>query len=269
PHVSGEAEPTRIAGVRRDLALPQRQRNPVILDKGAGWPQASNVARFAQPSSGPPACRGHEEEGTTSEGRSSQGETVPPRRPKRPPRCPPTRGSETPVTSRPRLYLPPWIRLGTERQRDPNALRLRFPDEDHSASTHRVRASATHRGVPIRETTCGSVQDAWRMCLGNLKSIAEGRGDSVRPDHSPVSSPDVRLSALVEAAPSKVFDAFAIPGHVAHWTTGGVPRQEARVEPRPGGAFSFESVAEPDRVVEWVPNQRVVLQRSLEPDRRI
>src|SRR2546430_11758899 len=35
-HVSGEAEPTRIAGVRRDLALPQRQRNPVILDKGAG-----------------------------------------------------------------------------------------------------------------------------------------------------------------------------------------------------------------------------------------
>jgi len=28
-------------------------------------------------------------------------------------------------------------------------------------------------------------------------------------------------------------------------------------------------VAEPDRVVEWVPNQRVVLQRSLEPDRRI
>ncbi|TLZ89620.1 MAG: hypothetical protein E6K04_08055 [Methanobacteriota archaeon] len=100
---------------------------------------------------------------------------------------------------------------------------------------------ATHRGVPIRETTCGSVQDAWRMCLGNLKSIAEGRGDSVRPDHSPVSSPDVRLSALVEVAPSKVFDAFANPGHVAHWTTGGVPRQEARVEPRPGGACSFES----------------------------
>src|SRR5207247_8377478 len=96
----------------------------------------------------------------------------------------------------------------------------------------------------------------------------EGRRDSVRPDHSPVSSPDVRLSALIEAAPSKVFDAFANPAHVAHWTTGGVPRQEARVEPRPGGAFSVESVEEPDSVVEWVPNQRVVLKRSLEPDRR-
>ncbi len=48
-HVSGEAEPTRIAGVRRDLALPQRQRNPVILDKGAGWHQASNVGGFRNP----------------------------------------------------------------------------------------------------------------------------------------------------------------------------------------------------------------------------
>jgi len=36
PHVSGVAEPTRFAGVRRDLVLPQRQRNSVILDKGAG-----------------------------------------------------------------------------------------------------------------------------------------------------------------------------------------------------------------------------------------
>ena len=50
---------------------------------------------------------------------------------------------------------------------------------------------------------------------------------------------------------------------------GGVPRQEVHVEPRPGGAFSFESVEEPDSVVEWVPNQRVVLQRPLDPDRRI
>src|SRR5881392_581836 len=68
-----------------------------------------------------------------------------------------------------------------------------------------------HRGVPIRETTCGTVQDAWRMCLGNLKSVAEGRGDSVRPDHAPVTSPDLRLSVLIEAAPAKVFEAFSRP----------------------------------------------------------
>src|SRR5947207_1849413 len=27
-----------------------------------------------------------------------------------------------------------------------------------------------HRGVPIRETTCGTVEAAWRMCLGNRKA---------------------------------------------------------------------------------------------------
>ncbi len=127
----------------------------------------------------------------------------------------------------------------------------------------------THQAVPIQATTCGSVQDAWRMCLGNLKSIAEGRGDSVRPDHSPVSSPEVRLSALIEATPSKVFGAFVSPAPVAHWTTGGVPSREARVEPRTGGAFSFGSAGEPDRVVEWVPSRRIALGRALEPDDRL
>ena len=126
----------------------------------------------------------------------------------------------------------------------------------------------THDAVPIQETTCGSVQDAWRMCLGNLKSIAEGRGDSVRPDHSPVTSPEVRLSALIEATPSKVFDAFDNPAHVAHWTTGGVPQQEARVEARPGGAFTFESSEEPDRVAEWVPNRHIALRSTRGPNTR-
>ena len=128
----------------------------------------------------------------------------------------------------------------------------------------------THQMVPIQETSCGSVQDAWRMCLGNLKSIAEGRGDSVRPDHSSVSSPEVRLSALIEATPSKVFDAFANPTDVAHWTSGGVSHQETRVEPRVGGAFFFGSAQEPDTVVEWVPSRHIALGRSAEPkDRRM
>src|SRR5438094_2786942 len=92
-----------------------------------------------------------------------------------------------------------------------------------------------HRGVPIRETTCGTVQDAWRMCLGNLKSVAEGRGDSVRPDHAPVTSPDLRLSVLIEAAPAKVFDAFSHPTSVGHSASGAVSPQETRVDQRAGG----------------------------------
>src|SRR2546426_3744219 len=38
-----------------------------------------------------------------------------------------------------------------------------------------------HLWVPFEDTTCGGVQDARRMCLGKLKSIAEGRTGSVRP----------------------------------------------------------------------------------------
>ena len=55
-------------------------------------------------------------------------------------------------------------------------------DRDTGKALLRVR----HLGVPFEDTTCGTVQDAWRMCLGNLKSISEGRTDSVRPDHSPL-----------------------------------------------------------------------------------
>ena len=119
-----------------------------------------------------------------------------------------------------------------------------------------------HRGIPIRETTCGTVQDAWRMCLGNLKSVAEGRGDSVRPDHAPVTSPDLRLSVLIEAAPAKVFEAFSNPKSVGHWASGGVPTEEARVEPRAGGTISLGTRGGPDRVLEWLPGRRIGLEWS-------
>jgi uncharacterized protein YndB with AHSA1/START domain len=116
-----------------------------------------------------------------------------------------------------------------------------------------------HVGVPLSMSTCGSVQDAWRMCLGNLKSISEGRGDSVRPDHSPVTSPEVRISVLIESARPKVFDAFAKPAAVAHWATGGIPTGAARVEPHAGGAFSFGAKDGPDQVREWDAGRRIVL----------
>lgn len=124
--------------------------------------------------------------------------------------------------------------------------------------TDRSILSVQHRGVPVRETTCGTVQDAWRMCLGNLKSTAEGRGDSVRPDHSPVAAPDVALSALIEAKVPKVFGAFAHPDPLGAWSGGGTP-VVARVDPRPGGAFSFGWPGGPDRVVAWEPDRRIAL----------
>jgi uncharacterized protein YndB with AHSA1/START domain len=116
-----------------------------------------------------------------------------------------------------------------------------------------------HRGVPISDTTCGTLQDAWRMCLGNLKSIAEGRTDSVRPDHSPPARPDLRLSVLIEAKPGRVFDAFADSTQVDHWSTGGVPEGIARVESRPGGAFAFGRPGESNSVMEWKAERRIAL----------
>ncbi len=102
------------------------------------------------------------------------------------------------------------------------------------------------------------------MCLGNLKSVAEGRTDSVRPDHSPVSAADMRLSVLIEAKPAKVFDGFAESSQLDHWSTGGIPRGIARVDPRPGGTFSFGWPGGPDRVSEWKPERRIALEWSRE-----
>jgi len=131
-------------------------------------------------------------------------------------------------------------------------------DRDTGKALLRVR----HLGVPFEDTTCGTVQDAWRMCLGNLKSISEGRTDSVRPDHSPLTGRELRLTVLIEASPSKVFGAFAEPAELDHWSTGGQPRGNAAVEPRPGGIFSFGWDEGPVRVTEWKPDQRIALQWS-------
>ena len=120
-------------------------------------------------------------------------------------------------------------------------------DDDGSDATI---LQALHIGVPIRESTCGTMQDAWRMCLGNLKLIAEGRTDSVRPDHSAVTSPEMRLSALIEAPPARVFQALTDPAELDGWTTGGVPTKKARAELRPGGAFAFGGGDGPDRILE-------------------
>ena len=131
-------------------------------------------------------------------------------------------------------------------------------DRDEEKSLLRVR----HLGVPFEDTTCGTVQDAWRMCLGNLKSISEGRTDSVRPDHSPLTGRELRLTVLIKAPPSQVFGAFTDPIQLDHWSTGGQPRGTAAVEPPPGGVFSFGWDDGPIRVTEWKPAQRIALQWS-------
>ena len=135
--------------------------------------------------------------------------------------------------------------------------RVAYELEDAASETTRLRAR--HSGVPGRESTCGTVQDAWRMCLGNLKSIAEGRADSVRPDHAPGSAAGLRVSNLIEAPPNRIFRAWTDASELDQWGTGGSPRGKARVDPRPGGAFSMGWDPGPDRVLEVTPDRRLVL----------
>ncbi len=134
--------------------------------------------------------------------------------------------------------------------------RVAYELEDAEDGTY---LRAHHNGVPMKDSTCGALQDAWRMCLGNLKSIAEGRSDSVRPDHTPVTSGELRLSNLIDATPDRVFRALTDAGELDRWSTGGVPVGNARVEARVGGAYAMGRNEGPDRILEMVPDRRLVL----------
>lgn len=135
--------------------------------------------------------------------------------------------------------------------------RVAYDLEDDGPDATRLRVR--HEGVPLKESTCGTVQDAWRTCLGNLKSTAEGRSDSVRPDHAPVASRELFLSNLVDAPPSRVYAALTSADQVDAWSTGGVPRGRARVEPEVSGAFALGLEDGPDRILELVPDARLAL----------
>jgi len=135
--------------------------------------------------------------------------------------------------------------------------RVSYELEDDGTEATRIRV--VHEGVPFKDSTCGTVQDAWRMCLGNLKSISEGRSDSVRPDHAPVTSRELRLSNLIEAPPDRIFAAFVDPRQLDHWSTGGVPQGKARVDPKAGGGFSMGWDDGPDRILDLVEDQRIAL----------
>lgn len=139
-----------------------------------------------------------------------------------------------------------------------SATRVAYALEDTADGT---LLTARHLGVPTKESTCGALQDAWRTCLGNLKSIAEGRSDSVRPDHSPVDAAELRLSNLIEAPADRLFAALTGSSQVDQWTTGGVPRGRARIEAREDGMYLPGRDAPPGRIVAIEPDRRLLLER--------
>lgn len=133
--------------------------------------------------------------------------------------------------------------------------RVSYDLEDDAEETTILRAR--HLGVPLADSTCGSVEDAWRMCLGNLKSITEGRSDSVRPDHEPPAPPDLRLTVLVESPQGRVFEAFADPSRLRQWAQTG--SDSVRIEPHVGGRVELAWDDGPDEILEWVANRRIAM----------
>ena len=121
-------------------------------------------------------------------------------------------------------------------------------EDDGEAS----RFSVAHSGVAQAEGPCGTIRDAYRVCLGNLKAICEGRGDSLRPEYAPVSKPELRLAILLDVPPHAVFDALTDPDRLAAWATRG---ESAQVDSRPGGRYV------------WGPRAATVL--AVEPDRTL
>src|SRR2546425_1860596 len=93
----------------------------------------------------------------------------------------------------------------------------------------------THEGLPKADSTCGRFHDAWRVCLGNLKAVAEARDDSLRPDSSPIGDGMFRLNIVIGASPSKVFDALVDPT-IMNKSTGGL---SASIVPRAGGTYEI------------------------------
>jgi len=118
---------------------------------------------------------------------------------------------------------------------------------------------ARHQGVPVPESGCGSVLDAWRVCLGNLKSIGEGRGESVRPDHTLLYDGQWSLATIVEASTDRVYEALVTPAQVDGWSTGGVPSGRVTPEPEPGAMYAFGDPDGPLRVLELVPGRGLAL----------
>ena len=111
-----------------------------------------------------------------------------------------------------------------------------------------------HGNLPGEDASSGRFHDAWRVCLGNLKAVAEARDDSLRPDSSPVRDGGIRLNVLIDAPASRVFAALVEPELLATWTESDRPR----IEPRVGGTYAFGGPFKaPGTIAEIDPGKRL------------
>ena len=127
-------------------------------------------------------------------------------------------------------------------------------EDDADGSVLRV----IHERLPTLWSTCGSLHDAWRMCLGNLKAIAEGRGDSFRPDHEPPREMRFKLDTVLDVPRAKAFAAVSTAEGVRGWAE---PDRAPAVDPRMGGTLDLGWLdAHAARIIAFEPPSRLAVE---------
>jgi uncharacterized protein YndB with AHSA1/START domain len=97
------------------------------------------------------------------------------------------------------------------------------------------------------------VDDLWRLTLGNLDQHLRGSDWIDLPDYAD-PAPEIRMSILIDAPPAQVFRALVEPEALNQWIA-----SNADVDPRKGGRYSFGWDSGPTRILELVPNERLVI----------
>ncbi|WP_224369529.1 SRPBCC family protein [Hyalangium versicolor] len=148
-----------------------------------------------------------------------------------------------------------WRVLG-----QPSVVRYQLePDSDAS----RTKLTLTHEvsgALPFR-STAHTLDDLWRMQLGNLSEHVRGRqGGVVLPDFSS-REPTVRSSIEIAAAPAKVFRALLEPELMNRWLYASAKVDVAKGTYSYGWQYEVEGrqvSGGPTRIIELVENERLV-----------
>jgi uncharacterized protein YndB with AHSA1/START domain len=103
----------------------------------------------------------------------------------------------------------------------------------------------------------GSIQTFWLLAISNLADYLDGREQTPKCDFT---SPELRASVVIDAAPAKVFETMTQPEHIRRWSGANVD-----IEPYMGGRFAmggFDLDAAGARYVEFEPGRKATLRHA-------
>jgi uncharacterized protein YndB with AHSA1/START domain len=130
---------------------------------------------------------------------------------------------------------------------------VEFSLESDSDSRTRLRVSHAFPELPKFDRPRELIEDLWRMSLGNLDAHLRGGAGVVLPDFAD-PRPEVRLTILIDAPRERVYQALTDPEQLNQWIA-----VAAAVDARVGGRYSYGRPGGPTRILELVPNEKLVI----------